>query len=314
MPLYTLADLAHDLNHALAAGPAPDLEAGAVALRRLLAHPDALSRYVDLLERARGPWLLYQDPAHGYLVTLLSKPAGQTTSLHHHGEAKVAHSSHRRQRTPGEHTRAFDDGLRCTLWRAPGFLFDGTATAIGLEAPTATTQARPSVELDHDVADVAGITEATLDEPASTHDATAHTRTDDHGHEVVDPASGAEPCFGKRHGLRVVVDDRGQLGGLFHLALQREAEQRRDAQRRHRSGDRVHRAAATDTHRTGRVGGGCLDAQHEPREHRPDIALRSGHAVAHQHIAVGRHDGSSQLVAAHIDRQVTLAHTADRSC
>lgn len=120
MPLYTLPDLAHDLNHALSAGPAIDLEAGAVALRRLLAHPDDLSRYVDLLERARGPWLLYQDPAHGYLVTLLSKPAGQTTNLHHHGEAWSLYGVldgeevvHRYTRTdagdrPGQATLRFD--------------------------------------------------------------------------------------------------------------------------------------------------------------------------------------------------------------
>ncbi|HEY7067990.1 MAG TPA: hypothetical protein VII06_41445 [Chloroflexota bacterium] len=86
---YELQDFVADLRAALD-GPAPEaeqLEAGAVALRRLLANPTALAPYQGALARGRGPWLLYQDPDHGFVVTLLRKQRANTTPVHHHGEA-----------------------------------------------------------------------------------------------------------------------------------------------------------------------------------------------------------------------------------
>ncbi len=86
---YELQDVVGDLRAALSQ-PAPEaarLEAGAAALGRLLANPDALAPYQQALAQGRGPWLLYQDPDHGFIVTLLRKQRANTTPVHHHGEA-----------------------------------------------------------------------------------------------------------------------------------------------------------------------------------------------------------------------------------
>ncbi len=86
---YELWDFVADLRTALATpAPAADqLERGAAALRRWLASPDALAPYRWVLAQGRGPWELYKDPEYGFVVTLLRKPRGQTTPVHHHGEA-----------------------------------------------------------------------------------------------------------------------------------------------------------------------------------------------------------------------------------
>jgi predicted metal-dependent enzyme (double-stranded beta helix superfamily) len=86
---YGLAEFVADLRAALRADlPEADrLDAGAAALRRWLANPDALADYRHALEVGRGPWLLYADPGLGFVVTLLRKTAGATTPVHHHGEA-----------------------------------------------------------------------------------------------------------------------------------------------------------------------------------------------------------------------------------
>lgn len=86
---YELADFVADLRAALSQD-APEearLEAGAAALRRLLANPEALTPYRWVLSQGRGPWELHKDPEFGFVVTLLLKPRGQTTPVHNHGEA-----------------------------------------------------------------------------------------------------------------------------------------------------------------------------------------------------------------------------------
>jgi predicted metal-dependent enzyme (double-stranded beta helix superfamily) len=86
---YTLSAFVAALRDALAQGGPEEqrLAAGASALQRLLAQPGALAPYRRALDRGPGPWLLYQDPALGFVVTLLLKPRGNTTPVHHHGEA-----------------------------------------------------------------------------------------------------------------------------------------------------------------------------------------------------------------------------------
>ena len=86
---YELQHFVADLRAALAQ-PVPEaaqLEAGAAALGRLLANPGALAHYQNALALGRGPWLLYQDPDHGFVVTLLRKQRANSTPVHHHGEA-----------------------------------------------------------------------------------------------------------------------------------------------------------------------------------------------------------------------------------
>jgi predicted metal-dependent enzyme (double-stranded beta helix superfamily) len=86
---YELRDFVTDLRAALSA-PVPaaaQLDAGAGALRRLLANPAALAPYQAALAQDRGPWLLYQDSDHGFIVTLLRKQRANSTPVHHHGEA-----------------------------------------------------------------------------------------------------------------------------------------------------------------------------------------------------------------------------------
>jgi predicted metal-dependent enzyme (double-stranded beta helix superfamily) len=86
---YELQDFVTDLRAALSQ-PTPEtaqLEAGAAALGRLLANPGALAPYQDALAQGRGPWLLYQDPDHGFIVTLLRKQRANSTPVHHHGQA-----------------------------------------------------------------------------------------------------------------------------------------------------------------------------------------------------------------------------------
>ncbi len=86
---YELGDFVADLRAALSQDAPEDarLEAGAAALRRLLANPDALAPYRWVLAQGRGPWELHKDPEFGFVVTLLLKPRGQTTPVHNHGEA-----------------------------------------------------------------------------------------------------------------------------------------------------------------------------------------------------------------------------------
>ena len=86
---YELQDFVGDLRAALAqnAPETTQFDAGAAALGRLLANPDALAPYQDALAQGRGPWLLYQDPDYGFVVTLLRKQRANTTPVHHHGEA-----------------------------------------------------------------------------------------------------------------------------------------------------------------------------------------------------------------------------------
>jgi predicted metal-dependent enzyme (double-stranded beta helix superfamily) len=86
---YQLPDFVADLRAALAqpVSEAERLEAGATALRRLLANPAALAPFQAALEQGRGPWLLHQDPEFGFVVTLLRKQRANTTPVHHHGEA-----------------------------------------------------------------------------------------------------------------------------------------------------------------------------------------------------------------------------------
>ena len=86
---YGLAEFVADLRAALRAdAPEADrLDAGATALRRWLANPDALADYRHALDVGRGPWLLYAAPDLGFVVTLLRKTAGVSTPVHHHGEA-----------------------------------------------------------------------------------------------------------------------------------------------------------------------------------------------------------------------------------
>jgi predicted metal-dependent enzyme (double-stranded beta helix superfamily) len=86
---YELQDFVADLGAALAesAPEAARLETGAAALGRLLANPDALAPYHAALAQGRGPWQLYRDPDHGFVVTLLRKQRANSTPVHHHGEA-----------------------------------------------------------------------------------------------------------------------------------------------------------------------------------------------------------------------------------
>ena len=86
---YTLRDFVADLRTHLRRDVSDTvrLDAGANALRRLLANPDALAPYSWVLDQGRGPWLLYQDPEFGFVVTLLRKQRANTTQVHHHGEA-----------------------------------------------------------------------------------------------------------------------------------------------------------------------------------------------------------------------------------
>jgi len=88
MPLYTLEDFATDLAAAVRAGATPlALDAGAVAMRRLLHTEGALGRYVDVLQQGRGPWLLRQHTGLGFIVTLAAKAEGSASTPHHHGDA-----------------------------------------------------------------------------------------------------------------------------------------------------------------------------------------------------------------------------------
>ena len=86
---YELEDFVADLRAAVRQEATEEarLEAGAAALRRLLANPDALAPYRWLLDQGRGPWLLHEDPELGFVVTLLLKPRANSTPVHHHGEA-----------------------------------------------------------------------------------------------------------------------------------------------------------------------------------------------------------------------------------
>lgn len=81
------AMLIADLRAACALPEAERLAAGARALARLLAHPQALAPYRHALALGPGPWTLYTDPDHSFVITLLRKPRGGTTPVHHHGEA-----------------------------------------------------------------------------------------------------------------------------------------------------------------------------------------------------------------------------------
>jgi predicted metal-dependent enzyme (double-stranded beta helix superfamily) len=86
---YSIDEFVADLRRALQThGPTTaGLEAGALALSRLLANPAAFEPYRSALDAGPGPWLLYADETWGFVVTLLRKPRGQTTPVHHHGEA-----------------------------------------------------------------------------------------------------------------------------------------------------------------------------------------------------------------------------------
>jgi predicted metal-dependent enzyme (double-stranded beta helix superfamily) len=110
---YTLDGFVTDLRHALAqvASQARKLDAGAAALARLLTNPDALTPYLGALHKDHGPWLLYEDAEYGFVVTLLLKPRGQTTPVHHHGEAWTLYGVLRGEELIHRYER-YDDGSR----------------------------------------------------------------------------------------------------------------------------------------------------------------------------------------------------------
>jgi predicted metal-dependent enzyme (double-stranded beta helix superfamily) len=110
---YTLDAFVRDLRGALAQDvpEARKLDEGAAALARLLDNPDALAPYLRALDRDHGPWLLYEDDAYGFVVTLLLKPRGQTTPVHHHGEAWTLYGVFRGEELIHRYER-HDDGSR----------------------------------------------------------------------------------------------------------------------------------------------------------------------------------------------------------
>ena len=72
----------------------------------------------------------------------------------------------RRQRPPDQHPGALDDRRRSTLRRTTGLGLDRPTTAVRLEAAVATADARPTIGLDDDVADVPGVADPAVQELA----------------------------------------------------------------------------------------------------------------------------------------------------
>ena len=86
-------------------------------------------------------------------------------------ELQVDDRADRHQRASDQHAGALDDRPRGALRRPPGLVLDRLAAAVRLEAAEAAAHARPAVGLDDHVADVAGVADPSLQQPAAGDDA-----------------------------------------------------------------------------------------------------------------------------------------------
>lgn len=163
---YTLSDFVAELGAALSSAlpEAARLEAGARALARLLANPRALDAFRPALAHGRGPWTLYTDPAHGFVVTLLLKPHGGTTPVHHHGEAWTLYgivegveTIHRYERVDGAPPRHVADHVRRAgeVEIEPAFAIHNETTSSGQDTLALAVRGCDLAATDHEWFDLA---------------------------------------------------------------------------------------------------------------------------------------------------------------
>jgi len=133
-------------------------------------------------------------------------------------QLQIAQGTNRSEGTADHHAGAFHDHGLSTLWRTTGLGLDGPAAAIGLQATLAPADTRPSVGLDNHMADVASVSDSSLQNlPSADNSATdsgAHDDTD----EITDTNRSPAPGLGERQCPGVSVDGHWELQQLLQLA------------------------------------------------------------------------------------------------
>ncbi len=209
-------------------------------------------QWTSIAETGRGDPRPPAERQRGVLgQRLLRRVEERRSEAERHGAAddhqievqQVAHGGHG---DADELAGALHDLVRRLRGRAPGDRQDRRPRCLGLQATARTAGASPTVGLDDDVPDVAGVARSAVEQLAIEHDPPSDTCGHDHRQEVLLALCGAEPTLGEgqRLGVEVAVDR--QAGGLLHPLAQREAAPRGDVQRRHLLGVHGERAGAAD--------------------------------------------------------------------
>lgn len=185
------------------------------------------------------------------------------------------------------------------------------STGDRLDAAATTASARWPVGIGDDMADVAGVATAAVDQPATEHETTTDTGRYDHAEHVRHTAPSTAPVLGDDDGHCVVVDAYGNAGiGRREPVAQREVTPGEQVDRRHHPLGPPHRAATsdTDTHH----GGSASVAEHllahsvQPVPDCLGVILRTlhrGSPRARKDFAVWRHQSGGDLRTSDVDRE-----------